>query len=666
MTASVPCAHCGLPAPASEPGPSFCCAGCRAVHHLLHDAGLGDYYALRSSLEVEPPQQPADEALDALRARYAHLDDPQVLQAHGLAPGEATLELTGLHCAACVWVLERLPRLHPGVSAARVDYGRGQIHLRWDPSRVSLAALAVSLHRLGYPPRLRTEQADAERRREARRELLRLAVTGALAGNVMLMAFVTYAGVMTSHGELGRFMEGLSLALAVPAVTWGAWPFYRGAGAGLRAGVLHMDLPISLGIAAGFGASVVATLTGTGEPYYDSVTALVFLLLVGRYVQQRGQQRVATRGELWQGLVPGMATRQAGGAWARVYTSALGPGDRVRVEPGECFAADGRVVEGRGHVDLSMLTGESRPEPVGPGSPVWAGTRNTGAAIELEVEAVGPATRLGRVVERLGAADAERAPVVRMADRLAGWFVATVLGLAFLMAAIGKSAQVPVTGYVLRAMEGPTTSSALFYGTLSIHAGVYLILRVEPLIANAPVARIAVVTVGLLTAITASMSARVRPDAKGSLALATAGQAGLMLAEAGMGWTQLAMWHLLAHGLLRLAQFLRTPSWLEDAHARRSALGGGSFRSPFHAERILPAPLRDFLYAAALSRFGLDALIDRLFSRPLAALAHLVSSTRPRIRERNGARIAEVEFPLHASGGSPPLPTTRSQGQGAR
>jgi NADH-quinone oxidoreductase subunit L len=227
-----------------------------------------------------------------------------------------------------------------------------------------------------------------------------------------------------------------------------------------------------------------------------------------------------------------------------------------------------------------------------------------------------------------------------------GTFAATVLGLAFLLAAIGKSAQVPVTGYVLRAMEGPTSSSALFYGTLSIHAGVYLILRVEPLIAQAPVARIAVVTVGLLTAITASMSSRVRPDAKGALALATAAQAGLMLAEAGMGWTTLAMWHLLAHGLLRLAQFLRTPSWLQDAQTRRDALGGGAFRSGFYAERLLPAPLRRLLYAAALSRFGLDALIDRLFERPLSALAHLVSRPRPRFRERNGARITHNGLPL--------------------
>jgi Cu2+-exporting ATPase len=425
-----PCAHCGLPAPAVDRGPSFCCPGCRSVHALLHEAGLGDYYALRDSLDAEPTQRPADEPPSALQARYAHLDDPAVAEAHGLRAGEATLALAGLHCAACVWVLERLPRLCRGVLAARVDYGRGRIHLRWDPAVTRLSTLAAALHRLGYPPQLRTEEAEAERRSSTRRELWRLTVAGALAGNVMLMAFALYAGAMTSDSDLGRFMEGLSLLLAIPAVTWGALPFYRGAWAGLRMGVLHMDLPIALGIAAGFCASAFATLGGTGEAYYDSVTTLVFLLLMGRFVQQRGQERVATQGELWQGLVPGMATRWEGGAWRSVYASALRVGERVRVGAGERFAADGRVIAGSGHADLSMLTGESRPVPLHPGSLAWAGTSNTGDALELEVTAVAADTRLGQVVERVGQADRERAPVVRMADRLAGWFVATVIGLA--------------------------------------------------------------------------------------------------------------------------------------------------------------------------------------------------------------------------------------------
>jgi NADH-quinone oxidoreductase subunit L len=234
--------------------------------------------------------------------------------------------------------------------------------------------------------------------------------------------------------------------------------------------------------------------------------------------------------------------------------------------------------------------------------------------------------------------EARRAPI--------GSFAATVLALAFLLAAIGKSAQFPVSSYILRAMEGPTPSSALFYGTLSIHAGVYLMLRVEPLFDHAPVARGCVVAVGLSTALSSSLGSRVRADAKGALALATSAQAGLMLVEVGVGLRQFAMWHLLGHGLLRLIQFLRAPSWLDDAQARRRALGGGRYRADFHLEQLFHPRLRSLLYAAALSHFGIDALVDRWLLRPLAALAHVVSSPRRRIRERHGGRIAEGVFPM--------------------
>ncbi len=220
---------------------------------------------------------------------------------------------------------------------------------------------------------------------------------------------------------------------------------------------------------------------------------------------------------------------------------------------------------------------------------------------------------------------------------------ATVLGLAFLMAAIAKSAQAPVSAWILRAMEGPTPSSALFYGTLSIHAGVYLLLRVWPVLEDAPIARLAVIAVGLTTAITSSVASRVRADAKGALALATSAQTGLMLVEAGLGWIDLAMLHLLAHGLLRLGQFLRAPSWLQDAQARRKALGGGTYRSDFYVEKLLPFGLRAWLHAAALSRFGFDGIVDRFFVRPLAEIAHLVSRPRPRIRQ--GAKISASIYP---------------------
>lgn len=418
------CSHCGLPCPPAPAGEAtFCCAGCRLVYEALHRAGLDAYYALRDEFSAPSPA-----ARTVSTDRYAHFDDPAFLREQGAAPGRAALRLTGLHCAACVWVLERLPRVLAGVTAARVDYGAARITLAWDPERVRLSEIATFLDRLGYPPDVLARAGDPQARR-SRAELWRLAVTGALAGNVMLASLALYAGELASmDAGFVELFEWLSLLLAIPAATWGALPFYRGAWTGLRMGVLHMDLPIALGISGGFMASVVGVLCGTAV-YFDTITLLVFLLLLGRSLQQRGQRRVTDAGELLQALSPPVATRKTDTGWDTVYTGRLRPGDCVRVDPGGLLPVDGVVRRGQSHVDQSLLSGESRPLPVGEGSLVYAGTRNTSGVLEVEVTATGANTRVAAIVQGLSD-EARPAGITQTADRLAGWFVATVLLLA--------------------------------------------------------------------------------------------------------------------------------------------------------------------------------------------------------------------------------------------
>lgn len=191
---------------------------------------------------------------------------------------------------------------------------------------------------------------------------------------------------------------------------------------------------------------------------------------------------------------------------------------------------------------------------------------------------------------------------------------ATGIALLFLLSAMGKSAQLPFSGWLPRAMEGPTPSSALFYGAVSIHAGVFLLLRIWPLLAVSLVARSLAVVVGLATAVYASLVVRVHADAKGALAHATLAQVGLIFAEIGMGWTDLALTHLVCHAFLRLGQYLKAPNMIHDAH--RLGLHGST---PGWMVRHLPR-LADRMYAAALHRLRLDDLIDALIA-PLLAVA---------------------------------------------
>ncbi len=196
-------------------------------------------------------------------------------------------------------------------------------------------------------------------------------------------------------------------------------------------------------------------------------------------------------------------------------------------------------------------------------------------------------------------------------------FEVEIVALMFLLSAMGKSAQLPFSGWLPRAMEGPTPSSALFYGAVSIHAGLFLMLRIFPLLEVAPVARTAGVVVGLSTAVYAALVVRVHTDAKGTLAHATLAQVGLILTEICLGWTTLALTHLVCHALLRLAQYLKAPNAIHDSHRL-----GHDPHGPSLLERLAPA-LAARVYAASLHRLRLDDRIDTLFM-PVLALAGLL------------------------------------------
>lgn len=198
---------------------------------------------------------------------------------------------------------------------------------------------------------------------------------------------------------------------------------------------------------------------------------------------------------------------------------------------------------------------------------------------------------------------------------------ATIIGLLLLIAASGKSAQLPFSGWLARAMEGPTPSSAIFYGAISVHLGAYLLLRAQPILAASHAAAAGVVLVGGLSALYGTIVGRACSDAKTGLAFAALSQLGLIFVEIGFGWTTLALFHILSHATVRTLQFLRAPSLLHDYRLLHSASGGPLPKTGEHLEYWVPVGLQQWLYRFALDRGHLDSLIDRLFGEPLHALS---------------------------------------------
>jgi NADH:ubiquinone oxidoreductase subunit 5 (subunit L)/multisubunit Na+/H+ antiporter MnhA subunit len=197
----------------------------------------------------------------------------------------------------------------------------------------------------------------------------------------------------------------------------------------------------------------------------------------------------------------------------------------------------------------------------------------------------------------------------------------TLVAFAILLAAMGKSAQFPVGGWLPRAMEGPTASSAVFYGGLSVHAGVFLLVRAAPFYVHEPIARWAVVFIGATTSVIATLSGQVSPDAKSALAYATIAQVGLMFVECGLGFPRVALVHLSAHALLRYYQFLQTPSALQFALQRRAVLGATVADESAARWEVLGARFRRYLYRLAIERFEIEATLERWVARPILALS---------------------------------------------
>jgi NADH:ubiquinone oxidoreductase subunit 5 (subunit L)/multisubunit Na+/H+ antiporter MnhA subunit len=198
---------------------------------------------------------------------------------------------------------------------------------------------------------------------------------------------------------------------------------------------------------------------------------------------------------------------------------------------------------------------------------------------------------------------------------------ATTVCLLLLLAAAGKAAQIPFSGWLPRAMEGPTPSSAIFYGAISIHAGAYLLLRAQPLLAQSAAASAIVIVIGLATAVHGTMSGRASADAKTSLAYASLTQVGVVFVEIGLGWRSVALVHILGHAMVRTLQFLRAPSMLHDYHKMHSRMGGELAPTGQHLNEYIPKRVQLWLYRWSLDRGHLDTVLDRFVIHPLVRVS---------------------------------------------
>jgi Cu2+-exporting ATPase len=427
------CHHCGLPADAAISAVvdgaerHFCCHGCRAVCEAIYAAGLqGFYRRTPAGLVIGPPPAPPK----ALKLYDLDEVQQEFVQTEG-ALREVNLLVEGIHCAACVWLIEQALARTDGVVEARVNLTGRRLRLRWDSGRAKLSALLGRLGELGYAAvPFDPQAAEGSLQRDNRRLLYRMAFAAFAAMNLMWISIALYAGA--DEGEFRSLFHWIGFAIATPTLAYSGWPFYVGAWRGLRQLRLGMDLPIAIGASITYLYSLYVTLAGVGHVYWDTVVNFLFVILVGRYLEAISKRQAVSATQRLLDLQPRVATVLKHGEEVIVPIRAVAAGDRLLVRPGETIPADGTVVGGTSSVDESMLTGESTPVTRAEGDGVSAGTLNGTGALEIEVSAVLRESALGRIVELVEAAQSSKAPIQCTADRIVPWFVAITLGLAAL------------------------------------------------------------------------------------------------------------------------------------------------------------------------------------------------------------------------------------------
>ncbi|MDE2455759.1 MAG: cation-translocating P-type ATPase, partial [Burkholderiales bacterium] len=358
------------------------------------------------------------------------------------ATAETSLQLAGLHCAACAGLIEQALTGVDGVLGASVSAAALRATVQWDPARTRPSAMIEAIRAAGYDAAPdAAAPARAMRRSEFRRSWWRLFVAAFCAMQVMMFATPSYV----AHGnelapDLRQLLNWGCWVLSLPVVCFSAGPFFAAAWQGLRRGRIVMDLPAALGVAVTFVASTGATFAPGSlfghEVYFDSLTMFVAFLLAGRFVEMRARHRAAEALERTLSQRPETACRVApDGSLGQVGIDQLRPGDRVRVGVGEAFAADGHLLEGRTQADEALLSGESAPVDKPEGAAVVGGSLNVGAPVLFEVERAGADTRYEAIVALMRGALSQRPALARVADRWAGPFLLGVLLLAAAAAA---------------------------------------------------------------------------------------------------------------------------------------------------------------------------------------------------------------------------------------
>lgn len=400
----------------------FCCHGCLGVYELIHNASLETFYSHRKAWQPGTPSFGTNDA-ESFTASVVKTSGGSL---------RIELQLSGIRCASCIWLIEQYLSKMPGVLSARVNYASNRAAIDWQPERCSLTQILDALNSPGYTALpLRNSFRNESLLREKQDQLLRFGTACFFFMQLMLVTAALYAGFFQGIGSAYRLpFQLISWALATPVLFYSGYPFLSGAVRSLRMLNPNMDLLVALGSLSAYLYSIAMIALG-GEVFFDTSAMIVTIVLLGRMLEAGSRLKAGNAVAALAELQPQHAVRLSeNGERESVRIEQVRPGERIEIRPGEKIPLDGTVIEGESETIEAMLTGESRPVMKTSGSTIFAGTLNSNGRLVARVTGGVRESLLAGIVRAVEEAQSRKAPVQQLADRISGHFVPFILLIA--------------------------------------------------------------------------------------------------------------------------------------------------------------------------------------------------------------------------------------------
>lgn len=408
----------------------FCCTGCKTVFEILSQSELCDYYSLEKKPGIQMKAQK--------KARFDYLENEEIidklLDYQDENIGKVQFYLPQIHCSACLWLLENLYKLHPGVETSRVHFLKKELYITFLKEKITLKELAELLSSIGYEPSISQDNISPSVKQKpvSKRLIYQLGLAGFAFGNIMLLSLPEYFGLDAgSYREFSPWFGWINLLLATPVAIFSGQDYFNSAWKSIQQKRLNIDVPIALGVFVLFFRSVYEIISKTGPGYFDSLCGLLFFLLLGRIFQEKVYHQLSFERD-YRSYFPIAVSRLQNNTEQSTPIQELNKGDKILIRNGELIPVDAYLIKGEANIDNSFATGESEPVKRQVGEKIYAGGRQVGEAIQLEVIRPLNQSKLTRLWSEYAAREKKEATFSNMTDKISEWFTPLILMVAII------------------------------------------------------------------------------------------------------------------------------------------------------------------------------------------------------------------------------------------